>query len=148
MRQYLKTTVMRVAFTKDKEGLQLIATGSTHPFKTTKFEQYLTDTSVQSGPNAGRKVYLISDTPMFCTHKDAKIKNFIVSAKMGLQRDERIFEVAKKDHFVKIANSVFVPPNQYMSEHIADHPLPYGFLSMIGGDFTRIDNTPAEIIYE
>lgn len=98
MKYYLKSTIVKVTFSKDIQGLNVFAQASCEPFKNTHF-----DMQMESQVSAGSRLCQVADMPMFCNYTKFKGKDFVLSAKAGLVRDERIIDVGKGDGYVNIA---------------------------------------------
>lgn len=86
MKDYLREkTRLIVTFSTDKEGHNVLASGSCEPFAHSILEPNLS-----SGAGLINRICSVTDIPMFCTFGGAiKSHNFILTAKMGIVRDER-----------------------------------------------------------
>lgn len=94
----------------------------------------------KSGSIASR-LCRIEALPMFCSYSKFIDKDFILSAKIGIIRDDSTVSVYKKDNFHCLSTALYVPPDpaQYVTDNLAANPLPPSFMKLIGKNPEHLD---------
>lgn len=122
IKEYLKNSELKVTVSLDREGNKLVGEGRCLPFRKANYELEHQAKGIKS-QSLGHQ-----DTPIFCRYP-SRPGNFVISAKAGLTRDERLVEIDQyRNTFEKVSDNVYLAHSAYVLDDLLTNPLPEGFI--------------------
>lgn len=87
---------------------------------------------------------------MFCSYSQYKGKDFVLTAKAALIRDDKVHELRKRDYITTLASTIYLPTESYLRTKAITAPqsniLPSMFLNVLSGNPDLIDKeTPVRL---